>query len=125
MLLVWTRLILPNGRSIDLGRAPAADRSGYAGLQDGVDHHWRGLFGAAVLSTVLGVGSNLGSSNTDSDLVQALRRGTQDTLNRAGQDAVQKQLDIQPTLTVRPGHAVRIVVERDLVLEPYDQGARP
>jgi len=125
LLLAWTRLILPNGRSIDLGRAPAADRFGYGGLQDGVDHHWPGLFGAAALSTVLGIGSDLGASSTDNDLVQAIRHGSQDTLNRAGEEAVQKQLDVQPTLTIRPGHAVRIVVERDLVLEPYQPGARP
>lgn len=125
VLMAWTRLILPNGKSIELGRAPAADRFGFAGLQDGVDRHWRALFGAAALSTVLGIGSDLGSSSQNSDLVQALRRGSQETLNRAGEDAVRRQLDVQPTLTLRPGHAVRVVVERDLVLEPYEaEGSR-
>ena len=60
-LLVWTRLIMPNGRSIILERQPAADTGGYAGLQDEVDHHWGELFKAALLSTLLSVGAELGA----------------------------------------------------------------
>ena len=57
VLLVWTRLIMPNGRSIVLERQPGADTAGYAGLEDEVDNHWGALFKAALLSTLLGVGS--------------------------------------------------------------------
>ena len=57
VLLVWTRLIMPNGRSIVLERQPGADGSGYAGIEDEVDHHWLELSKAAALSTLLGVGS--------------------------------------------------------------------
>jgi type IV secretion system protein TrbI len=61
VLLVWTRLIMPNGRSIVLERQPGADTAGYSGLEDQVDNHWKELLGAAALSTLLGVGSELGS----------------------------------------------------------------
>lgn len=119
LLLVWTRLLLPNGYSIVLERQPGADASGQAGLEDGVDHHWGSLFKAALLSTILAVGTELGSDQNDSDIVRALRRGAGDTLNQAGQQVVRRNLNIQPTLTIRPGHPVRVIVTRDLVLSPY------
>jgi len=122
VLLVWTRLIMPNGRSIVLERQPGADTAGYAGLEDDVDNHWGALFKAALLSTLLGVGSELGSTTgtgTNSDVITALRRGSSDSLNQTGQKVVQQNLNIQPTLTVRPGFPVRVIVNRDLLLEPY------
>jgi type IV secretion system protein TrbI len=122
VLLIWTRLIMPNGRSIVLERQPAADAAGYAGLEDEVDNHWGDLFKAALLSTLLGVGSELGSTTgtgSNSDVTTALRRGSSDSLNQTGQKVVQQNLNIQPTLTVRPGFPVRVIVNRDLVLEPY------
>jgi type IV secretion system protein VirB10 len=119
VLLVWTRLIFPNGRSIVLERQSGADPEGYAGLEDQVDYHWSRWFMAASLSTLLGVGSELGAGNTDSDIVRALRRGSSDSLNQTGQQIVRRNLNVQPTLTIRPGFPVRVIVNRDLVLAPY------
>jgi type IV secretion system protein VirB10 len=119
VLLVWTRLIMPNGRSIVLERQPGADTAGSAGLEDEVDNHWGQLFRAAALSTLLGVGTEIGSSGNDHDIVQALRRGAGNSLNQTGQQVVRRNLNIQPTLTIRPGFPVRVIVNRDLVLEPY------
>jgi type IV secretion system protein TrbI len=122
VLLVWTRLIMPNGRSIVLERQPGADAAGYSGLEDEVDNHWGELFKAAVLSTLLAVGSELGAGSdtgNNGDIIQALRRGSSDSLNQTGQKIVQRNLNIQPTLTIRPGFPVRVIVNRDLVLEPY------
>ena len=118
ILLVWNRLILPDGKSIVLERLPGADTQGYAGLEDGVDHHWWDLAKAAGLSTLLGVGAELSTDNDDR-LVQAIQKGAQDTLNDAGQQIIRRELDVAPTLTIRPGFPVRIIVTRDLVLEPY------
>jgi len=118
VLLVWNRLILPNGRSIVLERQPGADTQGYAGLEDGVDYHWWDLAKAAGLSTLLSVGSELAVDDQDR-LLRAIRNGGQDTINDAGQQIVRRQLNVAPTLTIRPGFPVRIVVTRDLVLEPY------
>ena len=126
VLLAWTRLILPNGRSIVLERQAGADPAGYAGLEDQVDYHWARLFMAAALSTTLGVGSELGAGNNESDIIQALRRGSSDTLNQTGQQIVRRNLNVQPTLTIRSGFPVRVIVNRDLVLAPYRTcGASP
>lgn len=122
VLLAWDRLILPDGRSIVLERQPGADAAGYAGLQDRVNQHWGNLLKAAAVSTLLGVGAELGADSED-DLTRALRRGSQDTINQTGQQIVRRQLNVQPTLTIRPGHPLRVVITRDLVLEPVG-GAR-
>lgn len=119
VLLVWNRLIFPNGRSIVLERQLGADAEGYAGLEDGVDYHWGELFKAAALSTLLSVGAQSGSSSNDSDIIRALRNGASDSINQTGQQIVQRQLNIAPTLTIPPGFPVRVIVTRDLVLEPY------
>ncbi|BAK67704.1 conjugal transfer protein TrbI [Sphingobium sp. SYK-6] len=122
VLLAWDRLIMPDGRSIVLERQPGADAAGYAGLQDRVNQHWGNLLKAAAVSTLLGVGAELGADSED-DLTRALRRGSQDTINQTGQQIVRRQLNVQPTLTIRPGHPLRVVLMRDLVLEPVG-GAR-
>lgn len=116
VLLAWNRLILPDGRSIVLERQPASDPRGYAGLQDGTDYHWGGVLKAAMVSTLLGVGAEFGSGS-DSSLTRALRRGTQDSVNRAGEQIVSRELQVKPTITIRPGYPVRVLVTRDLVLE--------
>ncbi len=118
VLLVWNRLILPNGRSIVLERQPGADTQGYAGLEDGVDYHWWDLAKAAGLSTLLAVGAEL-AVNDENRLLRAIRSGGQDTINDAGQQIVRRQLNVAPTLTIRPGFPVRVIVTRDLVLEPF------
>ena len=117
VLLAWDRLIMPDGRSIVLERQPGADGSGFAGLQDRVNQHWGNLLKAAAVSTLLGVGAELGADSED-DLIRGLRRGSQDTINQTGQQIVRRQLNVQPTLTVRPGHPLRVILTRDLVLEP-------
>jgi type IV secretion system protein TrbI len=117
--LVWTRLILPDGRSIVLENQPGADTQGYSGLQDGVDNHWGSLFEAALLSTFLSVGAEAGTSNQENSLIQAIRSGASDSINQTGQQIVERELSIQPTLTIRPGFPVRVIVNRDLVLAPY------
>ena len=122
VLLVWTRLIMPNGRSIVLERQQGADAGGYSGLEDEVDNHWKELLGAAALSTLLGMGSELGSgadTGSNTAVLQALRQGAASSLNQTGQQVVRRNLNIQPTLTIRPGFPVRVIVNRDLMLEPY------
>lgn len=123
VLLAWDRLILPDGRSIQLDRLPGADISGYSGLQDRVDQHWGGLFRAALISTLLSVGTEVGNGDED-ELVRALRQGTSDSIGRTGQDLVRRQLSVQPTLTVRPGFPLRVIVTRDIVLGPIGGEAK-
>ncbi len=99
--LTWTRLILPNGKSLDLDALPAGDAAGQAGLEDKVDHRWGTLLGTAALSTLLSIGAEIGADDDD-DLVRAIRRGAIDTFNQAGQLAVEKGLSTPPIITIRP-----------------------
>lgn len=119
VLMVWTRLIFPNGRSILLERQPGTDAQGYAGLEDGVDYHWGSIVKAAALSTILSVGAEAGTSNSENNLAQAIRSGASNSISQAGQQIVGRELNVAPTLTIRPGFPVRVLVTHDLVIEPY------
>jgi type IV secretion system protein VirB10 len=118
-LLVWQRIILPDGSSVVIDNLPATDTAGYAGLEDEVDFHtWQLLKGVA-LSTLLETGTQVTFGNSQSNLVQAIRQSTQESTNEAGQRLVEKTMDLQPTLTVRPGWPLRAIVQKDLVLVAY------
>lgn len=118
-LVIWQRIILPDGSSTVIDNLPATDTGGYAGIADEVDlHTWQLLKGVA-LATVLGVGSELAFGSSDSDLIRALQLSTQTTTNRAGQRLIERNLNVQPTITVRPGWPLRVIVHKDIVLRPY------
>jgi type IV secretion system protein VirB10 len=118
-LVVWQRIILPDGSSMVIDNLPATDTGGYAGLADEVDLHTFKLMKGVALATVLGVGSELVFGSSDNDLIKALQQSTQGTTNRAGQRLIERQLNVQPTITVRPGWPLRVIVHKDLVLRPY------
>ena len=122
VLLVWTRLILPDTSSISLDRLPGIDPAGYAGLEDGVDWHWDRILAGAALSTLLGVGAELAApdrTGSDSKIIIATRQSGQDTVNQVGQEITKRNVSIQPTLTIRPGFPMRVMVNKDLILRPY------
>ncbi|QKS02118.1 TrbI/VirB10 family protein [Sphingomonas sp. CL5.1] len=121
VLLAWDRLIMPDGRSILLDRQPGADARGFAGLQDGTSYHWGNMLKAALVSTLLGVGTEF-ATNNDDELLRALRYGTQDTINQTGRQLVQREVNVPPTLTIRPGAPLRVMVTRDLILDPISGG---
>jgi len=115
-LVTWDRIIFPNGHSIQIS-APGADARGLSGLSDKTNNHWGRVFTAAGLATILGIGSEIGAGSDD-DLIRAIRRGSSETINEAGQRVVDRSLGVQPTLTVRPGWPLRVIVTRDLILTP-------
>lgn len=118
-LLVWTRIVFPDGSSVTLDKMPATDASGYAGLEDKVDTHgWRLLKGIA-LSTLLGVGTQISIGGSGSDLIRAVRESAQQNAAQAGDKITSRNLDIQPTIKVRPGWPVRALVNKDLFLRPW------
>lgn len=122
VLLVWTRMILPDTSSISLDRLPGIDPAGYAGLEDGVDWHWDRIIAGAALSTLLGVGAELAApdrSGSDGKVIIATRQSAQDTVNQVGQEITKRNVSIQPTLTIRPGFPMRVMVNKDLILRPY------
>ncbi|MDJ0683734.1 MAG: TrbI/VirB10 family protein [Alphaproteobacteria bacterium] len=118
-LVVWRRIIMPDGASVVIENLPATDVAGYAGLEDAVDFHtWRLLKGIT-LSTLLSVSTELTFGDDEDDLVEAIRESTQDNANQVGQRITERNLNIQPTITVRPGWPLRIIVNKDLILRPY------
>ncbi len=118
-LLVWQRIVMPDGSSIQIDNLPATDTAGYTGLSDEVDYHTWTLLKGIAMSTLLGVGTQATFGSGSSNLVEAIRQSTQESTNQAGQRIVEKDIEIQPTLTVRPGFPLRVIVHKDLVLRPY------
>lgn len=116
-LVVWQRIIWPDGSSLSIDNVPGADPAGYSGLEDRVDFHtWELLKGVAI-STLLGVGAQLQFTG-GGDLVEAVRESTQQNVSRAGDQLTSKTLNIQPTITIRPGAPIRLIVHHDLVVAP-------
>lgn len=125
VLLAWTRLIMPDGSSIVLDRLPGVDTTGQAGLEDRVDWHLGRVASGAALSSVLGAAAALAepnqvASNGSGVVIIASKQSLQDSLNQVGQEITRRNLDVQPTLQIRPGFPVRVIVNRDLVLKPYE-----
>lgn len=118
-LLVWQRIVFPDGSSVRLDNMPGTDLSGYAGVRDRVDFHTFRLLQGIALSTLLGVGTELTFGGGEADLVRAIRESTQQNAARAGDQITSRNLDVQPTLKVRPGWPLRAVIHKDLVLRPW------
>ena len=120
--VVWNRVILPDTSSLTLDNLIGTDPAGYSGLEDDVDWHWKRIVAGAVLTTLLGVGAELAAPENRQDgnrIVIAGRDSAQDSINQVGQEITRRNMNIQPTLTIRPGLPVRVIVNRDLVLRPY------
>jgi type IV secretory pathway VirB10-like protein len=122
VLLCWNRLLFPNGDSMALPCMPAADLAGAAGLTDQVDEHWfRILKGAAVATLLSGTTQALAGNTTgfNPTVAQTWAGNAAGTTNQVGQQLTRRDLNVQPTITVRPGFAVNVIVTKDLVLPPY------
>ncbi|KQX87907.1 MULTISPECIES: TrbI/VirB10 family protein [Comamonadaceae] len=120
--VVWNRIILPDTSSLTLDNLVGTDPAGYAGLEDDVNWHWNRIVAGAVLTTLLGVGAELAAPDNRQNgnrIVIAGRDSAQDSINQVGQEITRRNMNIQPTLTARPGLPVRVIVNRDLVLRPY------
>jgi type IV secretion system protein VirB10 len=123
VLFVWTRVRFPNGSSLNLEGMPGTDLSGYAGVSDQVDNHgWR-LAKGVVLGSILGAAAQQsyggGLSTSNPSLGQLAAAGAAQNINNAGQQIVQKNLQVQPTLVIRPGQRVAVFVTTDIALPPY------
>ena len=128
VLIRWEMLTFPDGRSIDLQGQPGTDVAGYAGLADQVDYHYKELFDAAGLSALVSVGAEAAEGDSpglltdrsfEEDIGEILSGAGQDTSARIAEQIIQRQLDRQPTIVVRPGWSYRILLTRNLLLEPY------
>jgi type IV secretory pathway VirB10-like protein len=117
-LVIWNRLIFPNGRSVDLDQMSATDGSGAAGLADRVDNHWGRVIKAGVVATLFGIGTELGDGRGDGAIAEAIRDSSGQTVSRAGDRLVERELEVRPTISIRAGARIRVLVNRDLVLAP-------
>jgi type IV secretion system protein VirB10 len=123
VLIVWTRLIFPNGKSIVLEGMPGVDLSGYAGLSDQVNNHYGKLLTGVVISSLLSAGAqmaegrNFNGINPGYDELAA--QGAARNINQVGQEITRRNLGIQPTIEIRPGYRFNVFVNRDMILEPY------
>lgn len=120
--VIWTRLVLPNGKELALDSLSGADKTGAAGVADRVDYHYESIGLGVVLSTILSVGGNLARGNAGYDrysLRQSVGDSVAQSASSAGSRIVDRQINIPPTITVREGTPVTAIVSRTMVLEPY------
>ena len=114
--VVWNRLILPDGASIQLGNMPGVDSMGQSGYQDQVNHHWGRLATGVMLSSLLA--GTAGYQGQRNDYAGRFYENVGMEINRAGQRLTRNNLNIQPTIQIRPGFSINILVNRDLTLKP-------
>jgi type IV secretion system protein VirB10 len=117
----FTRLIRPDGASVNLAGAEAADTAGMAGLTDEVDNHWFKLIAGALLSATFTIGATTVQGTPSGyypNPAQAAAANVANSVSQSGQTFAQKQLDQKPTITVRPGFSFDIIVTQDVVLPP-------
>lgn len=125
VLVVWTRLLFPDGKSISLEGMPGVDLSGYAGISDQVNNHYLKLLTGVVFSSMLSAGAQMANGRSynsfNPDFSDLAVQGVARNLNNIGQQITNKNLNIQPTLEIRPGFRFNIFVNKDMVLEEYIQ----
>jgi type IV secretory pathway VirB10-like protein len=128
-LVVWSRLILPNGDSIDLDGMPGADQSGAAGLQDETDHHRWAFAGALAVSTLLSLGPSIaqsiaesGQSGTNTNVYTAPASALGSNTSQIGENMLNRELNRPNTIAVRPGWPLNVLINRDLVMRGYTNG---
>ncbi|MGN7755729.1 IncP-type conjugal transfer protein TrbI [Sinorhizobium sp. 22678] len=120
VLVVWTDLIFPNGSTLQIGGMAGTDAEGYGGFKDKVDRHlWR-TWGSAALVALIGTGidmsmpesSTLATQDTASD---AARRNFAESFGRVAEQTISKNLNVQPTIQIRPGYKFNVLVDQDIV----------
>jgi type IV secretory pathway VirB10-like protein len=125
-MLVWTRLIFPDASSIDLRNMGGTDQGGYAGARDQVDNHYLKIFGSAAMLSLIGAGYQLsqpqvsGNHLSAQEIIQA-QVGQQ--MAQVSGELARRNLAIQPTIKIRPGYRFNVMINKDMILEPWNEGA--
>ena len=121
VLLIWQRLLLPNGQSLNIENMQGTDLEGYSGLRDRVDNHSPDMLRGILLSSLMSaVAVATTSAGSDDDIYRSeAGRGAAEATLQVGNELTRKNLNRQPTLKIRPGHLLNILVHKDLVLAPY------
>ncbi len=124
VLVAWSRVIYPNGETVDLQGMSGVDGLGEAGFSQITDNHYMRIFGSAFLISLLGAAAELSQPQQSSALANpgAMQTGTgaiAQEMDNVGADMLQKNLDISPTLKIRPGYLFNVLVSKTMVLPPY------
>ena len=123
-MLVWTRLIFPDASSINLKNMGGTDQGGYAGARDQVDNHYLKIFGSAAMLSLIGAGYQLsqpqvsGNHLSAQEIIQA-QVGQQ--MAQVSGELARRNLAIQPTIKIRPGYRFNVMINKDMILEPYSE----
>ncbi|SBW08319.1 putative conjugal transfer protein TrbI [uncultured delta proteobacterium] len=132
VLVAWNRLVFPDGSAVTLGAMPGSDMAGNAGYTDQVNNHYLRIFGSAILMSMITGGmsysmdslDNSGGGDDDSPTLQdEMGSALAAQLGQATLQLLQKNLNIKPTLEIRPGYQFNVIVTKDIVFErPYKAG---
>lgn len=121
VLVIWTDIIFPNGSTLQIDGMAGTDAAGYGGFNDQVDNHFFKTFGSAILVALIGAGTEMmlpsqqNTTSTTSNAVDAARQSFAQTFGEMSKQSVQKNMDVQPTLKIRPGYLFNVLVDQDLV----------
>jgi type IV secretory pathway VirB10-like protein len=122
-LIAWNRVIMPNGNSINIGSMGGADLTGASGLRDRVDDHFGQLAKGILVSTLFSVGAasaqNAGAQGSGNLVIESAGSGVANNAQEVGQRITERDLSRQPTITVRAGWPLRVLVNKDIILAPY------
>ena len=120
----WTRMLRPDGSSIVLENMPGVDLAGNAGYKGKVDNHFDRLVGGVVLSSLLSMGATVsqGTYTDEASMTtqQRMAANVGEEISSTGSQITKKNLDIQPTLNIRAGNTVNILVNKDMIVDPYE-----
>lgn len=124
MLVVWQRIVFPDGKALDIGNMPGSDSAGYAGLKDQVNNHYFRTFGSAILMSAITAGLTISQNDSDNndqeDASDVISQAVGQQLGQTTADMIRKNLNIAPTIIIRPGYRFNISVVKDLTFtKPY------
>ena len=123
VLVVWERLIFPDGASINLEKMQGVDIAGYAGFKEKLNNHYLKIYGNALLLSLVGAGydiltnNNNSSANSQYNAQQAVAANVGQQLSDVASKTLQRNMDVQPTITISPGFTFNIIVMKDMVLK--------
>jgi type IV secretory pathway VirB10-like protein len=121
VLVIWTDIIFPNGATLQIGGMAGTDAAGYGGFKDKVNNHYLRIFGSAALVAAIGAGIDMAvpqdrnSFGSENNAESAARRSFAETFGRVAEKTVSKNIDVQPTLSIRPGYRFNVLVDQDVV----------
>ena len=127
VLVVWTDLIFPNGSTLQIGGMAGTDTEGYGGFRDKVDRHLLRTFGSAALIALIGTGIDMSVPESSTRATQdtasdAARRNFAETFGRVAEQTISKNLNVQPTIRIRPGYKFNLLVDQDIIFPSVYRG---